>query len=118
MTSSSEAQLKSEIARLTGPQGFKSALSYLLNSCTSASIDMHKSNVSTQPATGYRRNTYVNPNYNPANKYPRPSAPVPLRTSQSLTQPASVKEVVLNGVAFQSSGRSLVRKDSELQSYL
>ncbi|KAE9399577.1 hypothetical protein BT96DRAFT_688449 [Gymnopus androsaceus JB14] len=40
---------------------------------------------------------------------------MPLRTSNSLTQPSTsqteVKEVVLNGVAFQSSGRSLVRKD-------
>ncbi|KIK61732.1 hypothetical protein GYMLUDRAFT_42765 [Collybiopsis luxurians FD-317 M1] len=56
----------------------------------------------------------MNPNYKPANKYVRPSASVPTRT-QSLTQhPTSsteVKEVVLNGVAFKSSGRSLVRKD-------
>ncbi|KAF9071560.1 hypothetical protein BDP27DRAFT_1418912 [Rhodocollybia butyracea] len=83
-SSSSEAQLKHEIARLT------------------ASINMHKSTLSTRPATGYRSNSYVNPNYKPANKY------------LSTTSTTLAKEVVLNGVAFQSSGRSLVRKDREL----
>lgn len=77
---------------------------------------MHKTTLSTQPATtGYRKNTYVNPNYKPTNKYIRPPTTAPPRNSSSLTQPststADVKEVVLNGVAFQSSGRSLVRKD-------
>ncbi|KAJ4474668.1 hypothetical protein C8J55DRAFT_432882 [Lentinula edodes] len=90
-SSSNEAQLKSEIARLT------------------ASINMHKS-TSTRPT---RANAYVNPNYKHTNKYIRPStSTVPSNTS---TQPSAstteVKEVVINGIAFQSSGRSLVRKD-------
>ncbi|KAJ3721330.1 hypothetical protein DFJ43DRAFT_1042359 [Lentinula guzmanii] len=93
---STEAQLKSEIERLT------------------ASINLHKSNTSTHPATGFRKNTYVNPNYKFTNKYIRPttSTTEPSRSSiQPPTSSAEVKEVVLNGIAFQSSGRSLVRKD-------
>ncbi|KAJ3787610.1 hypothetical protein GGU10DRAFT_348478 [Lentinula aff. detonsa] len=93
---STEAQLKSEIERLT------------------ASINLHKSNTSTHPATGFRKNTYVNPNYKFTNKYIRPttSTTEPSRSSiQPPTSSAEVKEVVLNGIALQSSGRSLVRKD-------
>ncbi|KAJ7864026.1 hypothetical protein B0H13DRAFT_2069845 [Mycena leptocephala] len=114
------AQIKSEIARLT------------------ASISQHKSKTATAnpttarypsyppPSTSTswppRSSTYINPNYKPQpNKYIRPtsttappsvpaaaaSARPPLSTSSS----GGVKEVVLNGVAFESSTRSLVRKD-------
>ena len=87
---------------------------------------------------------YVNPNYKPANKYTRPAAPSKTdiatdsfgkdRSSTLSTSytgvssapkpvpgtviPTSVdaqkREIVLGGVAFESSGRSLVRKDREL----
>ncbi|KAK2463567.1 hypothetical protein APHAL10511_004318 [Amanita phalloides] len=98
-----EAQLKSEIARLT------------------ASINQRKSNLAAQQSNyGHpRTNVYVNPNYRPANKYTRPglnsipqapSNQPPLPTSTELPS-TEVKEVVLNGVAFESSRRSLVRKD-------
>ncbi|KAJ7210543.1 hypothetical protein GGX14DRAFT_451074 [Mycena pura] len=90
----SEAQIKSEIARLT------------------ASINQHKSATSKPPP---RSNSYINPNYRPpANKYIRPSTTTVLKApiSQSRPTPSTqVKEVVLNGVAFESSRRSLVRKD-------
>ncbi|KAJ7250526.1 hypothetical protein B0H12DRAFT_1202897 [Mycena haematopus] len=85
------AQIKSEIARLT------------------ASISQHKSNSS-----------YINPNYKPpSNQYTRPTPPaarppvsLPSSTNAiSATSTSQVKEVVLNGVAFESSTRSLVRKD-------
>lgn len=69
-----------------------------------------------------RNNTYVNPNYKPANKYIRPTttvirpaAPQPRPVPPPSTQ---VKDVVLNGVAFESSGRSLVRKDRALIVFL
>ena len=86
---------------------------------------------------------YVNPNYKPANKYTRPaassktdiamdsfgvgrlstssisytgvsSAPTPaLGTVIPSSADAQKKDIVLGGVAFESSGRSLVRKDRE-----
>ncbi|KAJ6581917.1 hypothetical protein B0H19DRAFT_1229111 [Mycena capillaripes] len=107
------AQLKNEIARLT------------------ASISQHKSKTTaparyppTTASSSYyppRSSTYVNPNYKPAsNKYIRPtttttpapvSRPPPSRAPSSSTGSNDVKEVVLNGVAFESSTRSLVRKD-------
>lgn len=97
----------------------------------------------TANQSGRRSNVYVNPNYKPANKYTRPaaasntdiatnsfgvdqpstsstsyagvpSAPTP---APGTVIPTSVgaqkKEIVLGGVAFESSGRSLVRKDRE-----
>ncbi|KAF7310001.1 hypothetical protein MIND_00372900 [Mycena indigotica] len=88
-----DAQMKSEIARLT------------------ASINQHKSSISKPP---YRANSYVNPNYRPApNKYIRPPTFPPVVPAPIRFQPGTQvkKEVVLNGVAFESSKRSLVRKD-------
>ncbi|KAG6908788.1 hypothetical protein DXG01_003317 [Tephrocybe rancida] len=107
MASSSitEAQMKSEIARLT------------------ATINQRKSLVSTHnpghPRTNSRNNTYVNPNYKPSNKYIRanqsavPSPPAQAPTPRPPVKPPTmeVKDVVINGIAFESSGRSLVRKD-------
>ncbi|TFK75005.1 hypothetical protein BDN72DRAFT_811845 [Pluteus cervinus] len=98
MSSTTDAQMKSEIARLT------------------ASINQHKYAMEARgPQTYKRSNTYTNPNYNPSIKSSNTSS-----YNRSYSQPrpnpgpssAPVKEVVLNGVAFQSSGRSLVRKDS------
>jgi hypothetical protein len=63
------------------------------------------------------KNTYVNPNYKPPSR--NYSTPV---TSSALAQPrpqasaatpsTAKKDVVISGVQFVSSGRSLVRKDS------
>ncbi|KAK0501378.1 hypothetical protein EDD18DRAFT_1142560 [Armillaria luteobubalina] len=76
-----------------------------------ATINSHKE--ASSNSIGYpRSNTYVNPNYKPAykawNSYTRPAIPPTSSRPSSVHQ---VKEVVLNGVAFQSSSRSLVRKD-------
>ncbi|KAG6840667.1 hypothetical protein C0991_005215 [Blastosporella zonata] len=104
-SSVSEAQMKSEIARLT------------------ATINQRKSLISGQnsgpPRTNSRNNTYVNPNYKPANKYIRPNQNVVQRPTVQPPPPrppvkpptTEVKDVVINGIAFESSGRSLVRKD-------
>jgi len=132
----SEAQMKSEIERLT------------------ATINQHKAYQKDKPASGgykssyyapYQQpsfpgktNPYVNPNYKAANKYIRPglnvtgpSKPASTTTTPNVTPPISnptpalpsasskpissiggqIKEVVLGGVAFESSSRSLVRKD-------
>lgn len=71
---------------------------------------MHKAQA--QPAQR-RGNTYVNPSYRPpppkaTHTGPTSRTPTPQARPSSSAQP---KEVVLNGVAFQSSSRSLVRKD-------
>lgn len=113
--SASEAQIKSEIARLTGTlhDSLKASESqhhdYYL-----ASINQHKLGKSTAPGLARRSNTYVNPSYKPANMYIRPNLnPVskPPRPTQPQPPSTQVKDVVLNGIAFESSGRSLVRKD-------
>lgn len=114
---------------------------FILTSLNPASISQHKSKTATAnpttarypsyppPSTSTswppRSSTYINPNYkHQPNKYIRPtsttappsvpaaaaSARPPLSTSSSS---GGVKEVVLNGVAFESSTRSLVRKDRE-----
>ncbi|KAG6832670.1 hypothetical protein H0H87_000852 [Tephrocybe sp. NHM501043] len=100
-SSVSEAQMKSEIARLT------------------ATINQRKSLISGQnlgqPRTNSRNNTYVNPNYKPPNKYIRPKQNVVQRPAvppHPVKPPTTeVKDVIINGIAFESSGRSLVRKD-------
>ncbi|KAJ6620617.1 hypothetical protein B0H10DRAFT_1911825 [Mycena sp. CBHHK59/15] len=110
----SEAQLKSEIARLTGQ--YCRVMRPKADYVDVASISQHKSANSKpygypQPA---RSSTYVNPNYRPPNKYVRPSTSAivkPPSTQSQPAPPAQLKEVVLNGVAFESSKRSLVRKD-------
>ncbi|KAH7927350.1 hypothetical protein BV22DRAFT_1061230 [Leucogyrophana mollusca] len=102
--STSEAALKLEIARLTG------------------AINRHKSTQhSTGPTTYQRSNTYVNPSYKPSTstivktqvpfrphsaRYTRPVA-----TNKPLAVPGPARDVVIGGVTFESSGRSLVRKD-------
>ncbi|KAF9645872.1 hypothetical protein BDM02DRAFT_3189333 [Thelephora ganbajun] len=92
----SAAALKLEIARLSGKFAHRA-------------IDRHKSGA-YKPHS--RTNVYVNPNYNP----PPRSTQVPTR-SAPYHRPAPIKDtgekrdVVLNGIAFQSSGRSLVRRD-------
>lgn len=122
-SSVSEAQIRSEIARLTGRFRFVCGNpSFLIWS--SATIKERKSKISEQnsgyPRINSRNNTYINPNYRPANKYIRPDNNIvqhqlPLSEFQSQVKPPStqVKDVVINGVAFESSRRSLVRKDCE-----
>ena len=61
-----------------------------------------------------RSNVYVNPNYKPPSKTARPPAPPPQPRPAARpppTLPQEKRDVVLNGVEFESSGRALVRKD-------
>ncbi|KAH8108338.1 hypothetical protein DFH11DRAFT_1634500 [Phellopilus nigrolimitatus] len=100
MSMSSEDAVKAEIARLTG------------------AINRHKTGPPSNNTSYFGRNsTYVNPDYKPTSKaslqsnqaFQRPAA-----SSATRLPPPSVgqpREVVIDGVAFQSSGRSLVRKD-------
>jgi hypothetical protein len=121
----SEAALKLEIARLTGI--------FLLHSCcclhlynVPGAINRHRSGEGpTRPPYTTSRTSYVNPSYKPpsskASGYQassatstdsaNPSATVrpPSGPGPSRTQP---RDVTINGVVFESSKRSLVRKDS------
>ena len=154
---STEAQIKSEIERLTGICQLSTFYTVLISPFSRiATINQHKmhnrhTNLNqgrygtdyTANQAGRRSNVYVNPNYKPANKYTRPaaasktniatdsfgvgrsstpstsyagvsSAPAPASGAVTPTSVgAPTKEIVLGGVAFESSGRSLVRKDRE-----
>ncbi|KIK99353.1 hypothetical protein PAXRUDRAFT_822831 [Paxillus rubicundulus Ve08.2h10] len=102
MASTSDAALKAEIARLTG------------------AINQHKSTQQQHGAfagpSSYRRsNTYVNPNYKPPSNsksqgYRNDTAP-PLRLATSTVAAPSTRDIVIGGIAFETSFRSLVRKD-------
>ncbi|KZV66133.1 hypothetical protein PENSPDRAFT_655144 [Peniophora sp. CONT] len=105
-SSSSEAALKLEIAKLTGAINQKKSSSYQ----------------QTRPTTTYnkpRGNAYVNPNYKPpSTAYVRPGyAPPPRNSKPPVRYPTApgpaqqARDVTLNGVAFESSSRSLVRKE-------
>lgn len=75
-------------------------------------IDRHKSVASHKPPS--RTNVYVNPNYKvPSRSTQVPARPAPYHRPAPIKNTGEKREVVLNGVAFQSSGRSLVRKDRE-----
>jgi hypothetical protein len=109
----SAAALKLEIERLSGivPVPLCVCLLCFIQS-TSGAIDRHKSSESSQHSTGFRprSNIYVNPNYKPPS---RPSAvssrqPVVKTTTEDTIRK---RDIVLGGVAFESSRRSLVRKD-------
>ncbi|OCH87389.1 hypothetical protein OBBRIDRAFT_759865 [Obba rivulosa] len=104
--STSAAALRLEIERLTG------------------AINRHKT-APTARAPAYpaparpRNNVYVNPNYKPPSKSARPTPPISHTPPQAPpsnppTRPPSAAErrdVVIDGVTFESSARSLVRKD-------
>lgn len=85
---------------------------------TSGAINRHKTrqapSTSGYPQQRPRSNVYINPNYKPDNRPTRPKIPTakPLQASGSASATTSQKrDVVIDGVAFESSGRSLVRKD-------
>ncbi|KAJ3538599.1 hypothetical protein NM688_g6495 [Phlebia brevispora] len=99
--STSAAALKEEIARLTGAiDRFKST-------------DIKPRRGTYHPGGRPRNNVYINPNYKPPSKSQTPT-PQPPRQPQAKPQPPrsdEKKDVVIGGVTFESSGRSLVRKD-------
>jgi len=99
--STSAAALKLEIARLSGV------------------INRHKtgehqpqSRPTVRPTAHPRSNVYVNPSYKTPSKTARPQSAPPPR-SQAAERPSNAQrhDVVIGGVAFEASGRSLVRKD-------
>lgn len=119
MTDSSEAALRAEIARLTGNEIVISK-AYLHLTKTQGAINQRKyaSQVSRPPSSSFRfngNNKYINPNYKVTPKSQRPPV-VTKEKSQVANLPSTSTsrphEVVIDGVAFQSSRRSLVRKDS------
>jgi len=131
-----EAQMKSEIERLTATINQHK----MHNTNKNLNQGGYSTNYSVNQ-TARRSNVYVNPNYKPTNKYIRPglntaassetaiatdpSGAGPSSTSSTSSEPTSgtvtpaqssgvstqKKEIVLGGVAFESSSRSLVRKD-------
>jgi hypothetical protein len=123
-----EAILKLEIARLTGICLSAYVVAFLLNNVPGA-INRHRSGEGqTRPPYATTRTTYVNPSYKPPSSkaYVRPghqaSSDTPTLSANSSaavrpppgpgpshTQP---HDVTINGVVFESSKRSLVRKDS------
>ncbi|KZS94409.1 hypothetical protein SISNIDRAFT_484632 [Sistotremastrum niveocremeum HHB9708] len=81
----------------------------------SGAIDRHKAATSGQQKASTstaRSHTYVNPNYKPPNpaSYPRYPASHKYQAPQQISS-SQKKDVVIGGVAFESSGRSLTRKD-------
>ena len=75
-------------------------------------IDRHKSGASHKPPS--RTNVYVNPNYKPPSRSDQvQTRPAPYHRPAPIKNTGEKRDVVLNGVAFQSSARSLVRKDRE-----
>ncbi|PCH44348.1 hypothetical protein WOLCODRAFT_104967 [Wolfiporia cocos MD-104 SS10] len=94
-SSTSAAALKSEIARLAGV------------------INQHKSNAPVQPLQNRSRHSvYINPNYQPRSRAPRIASGSQLKAPTTNIGVPHKREVIVGGVTFESSGRSLVRKDA------
>ncbi|TFY68232.1 hypothetical protein EVJ58_g1132 [Rhodofomes roseus] len=113
--STSAAALKLEIARLTGRCSVKvvDRVAYL----RAGVINRHKTGEphpqprpAGRPARG---NIYVNPNYKPPSKPAARLQSAPVSRSQPIEQSSNAQkhDVVIGGVTFEASGRSLVRKD-------
>ena len=122
---SSAAALKLEIERLKGLLVMSTWTSQAYV-CFAGAINQRKSGEPAVRSTGTtsnwnsrpRHNVYVNPNYKPPAKTHQPSAPPvnhlrPPVSRPPPSLPQDKRDVVIDGVAFESSGRSLVRKDCE-----
>ena len=129
-TSASEAaRIQQEIALLTGKSPVLSPSSSPYNPHPSGAINRHKSGSTTQQSTGYsvarpRNSTYVNPNYKPPStqhklptKYVRSTTTAYKPQPPPVPGPSQTRDIVIGGVAFESSGRSLVRKDCALSQF-
>lgn len=120
--STSAAALKLEIERLTGAPPFNH-LKY--SSDTFVGVINQRKTGGPPARTTYptastypRNNVYVNPNYKPPSRTIRPPAPAVVPSSKPVSKPPvsttqETRDVIIGGVAFESSGRSLVRKDCE-----
>ena len=117
MSSATEEALKAEIARLTGVLSSSGRAHNGYLTLWVGAINRHRAGQPSKPFTfTSRSNAYVNPNYKPPSRAvwraslpPQPSRPVepPSRPLSS----SGTRDVLIDGVAFQSSGRSLIRKD-------
>ena len=122
MASTSEAALKLEIARLTGERASPFS-SPIVAHMSPGAINRHKSSEasskpksqSTAPVPRPWNNAYTRQS---SNKYVRPglvpsTSAVPARVTPPVrppSEPSQTRDVVIDGVAFETSGRSLVRK--------
>ncbi|KAI1793551.1 hypothetical protein LXA43DRAFT_1123434 [Ganoderma leucocontextum] len=102
--STAAAALKLEIERLTG----------VINQRKTGGPPPRR----TYPAasTYPRNNVYVNPDYKPPSRTLRPPVSATVPKPQPASKPPvsttqEARDVIIGGVAFESSGRSLVRKD-------
>lgn len=113
--STSAAALKAEIARLTGNIFIKRFLCWRHLTLSTGAIEQRKIAEANARTSAYssrpRGNVYINPNYKPPSRSAPTARPVSRPPIPPVTANAAPKEVVIGGVAFQSSGRSLVRKD-------
>lgn len=115
----SEADLKLEIERLTGE--FLRWVHTIRILTTAGAINRHKSLSQGASSSSHnsRNSKYVNPNYAKSQSDNTLKPPNATNFTASKTRArASIKsnipeDVVIGGVTFQSSGRSLVRKDRE-----
>ncbi|PSR90569.1 hypothetical protein PHLCEN_2v4862 [Hermanssonia centrifuga] len=103
LPSTSAAAMKEEIARLTGA----------INRQKIHTPDYNPRQTTFYPGGRPRNNVYVNPDYKPPLRAaaPIPPAPRPPIPRPLSTYPDEKRDVVINGIAFETSGRSLVRKD-------
>ncbi|KAI0047136.1 hypothetical protein FA95DRAFT_1559383 [Auriscalpium vulgare] len=111
-TADAAAALKLEIARLTGA----------INQRKSAESQPRSKPISSSAPRPFK-NTYVNPSYKPPSRsYVRPSGPpstsqatmikpTPTPSVRQPPGPSQPRDVTIGGVTFESSSRSLVRKD-------
>ena len=124
--STSAAALKLEIERLTGTPSLNH-LKFPSDTCVGV-INQRKTGGpptrTTYPAasTYPRYNVYVNPNYKPPSRTFRPPVPAVVPNPKPISKPPvsttqETRDVIIGGVAFESSGRSLVRKDSAYSFY-
>jgi hypothetical protein len=123
------ARIQQEIALLTGKLQAPSSYDSPHNPYSPGAINRHKSGSTTQQSTGYaaarpRNSTYVNPNYKPpttqyapSTKFVRPATAAYKPQTPPVPGPSQTRDIVIGGVAFESSGRSLVRKDCALSEF-
>ena len=118
--STSAAALRLEIERLRGIL-CRTSHPRAVSDNVAGAINRHKTSEpvarsSVGPVTARpRNNVYVNPNYKPpvqSSKPPSVAAAAPRPAPRPpTTAPKEKRDVIIDGVAFESSGRSLVRKD-------
>ncbi len=124
-TTSAEA-IKLEIERLKGLPVFRAGAGSsdhsigAINRAKTGGPVARPAVPATNP-TRPRGNVYVNPNYKPPSQAARPHVPTVTQPRPAARPPPvlpqETRDVVIDGIAFESSGRSLVRKDCKSNSF-